>query len=40
MKALSNLTPHPVYEWVYYPHPSLLKRMEAIHAERKTRMEE
>lgn len=40
VKALSNLTPHPVYEWVYYSHPSLLKRMEAIHAERKTRMEE
>lgn len=30
VKALSNLTPHPVYEWVYYSHPSLLKRMGAI----------
>lgn len=30
VKALSNLTPHPVYEWVHYSHPSLLKRMDAI----------
>lgn len=30
VKALSNLTPHPVYEWVYYSHPSLLKRVAAI----------
>lgn len=30
VKALSNLTPHPVYEWVYYSHPSLLKRIRAI----------
>lgn len=30
VKALSNLTPHPVYEWVYYSHPSLLKRIKAI----------
>lgn len=30
VKALSNLTPHPVYEWVYYSHPSLLKRIGAI----------
>lgn len=30
VKALSNLTPHPVYEWVYYSHPSLLKRMKAV----------
>lgn len=30
VKALSNLTPHPVYEWVYYSHPSLLRRMAAI----------
>jgi hypothetical protein len=22
VKALSNLTPHPIYEWVYYSHPS------------------
>lgn len=30
VKALSNLTPHPVYEWVYYSHPSLLKRIGNI----------
>lgn len=30
VKALSNLTPHPIYEWVYYSHPSLLKRIKAI----------
>lgn len=30
VKALSNLTPHPLYEFVYYSHPSLLKRVAAI----------
>ncbi len=30
VKSLSNLTPHPLYEWVYYSHPSLLKRIKAI----------
>lgn len=30
VKALSNLTPHPWYEFVYYSHPSLLKRIEAV----------
>ena len=30
VKSLSNLTPHPLYEWVYYSHPSLLKRIRAI----------
>ena len=30
VKALSNLTPHPVYEAVYYSHPSLLKRIKGI----------
>lgn len=30
VKALSNLTPHPFYEFVYYSHPSLLKRIDAI----------
>ncbi len=30
VKALSNLTPHPIYEWVYYSHPSLLRRIKAI----------
>lgn len=41
VKALSDLTPHPLYEFVYYSHPSLLKRIRAIHrlqseAEKKT----
>lgn len=30
VQALSNLTPHPLYERVYYSHPSLLKRIHAI----------
>ncbi|MDY5488258.1 MAG: M48 family metallopeptidase [Butyricimonas virosa] len=30
VKSLSNLTPHPLYEYVYYSHPSLLKRIDAI----------
>lgn len=30
VKALSNLTPHPLYEWFHYSHPSLLKRIGAI----------
>lgn len=30
VKALGNLTPHPLYESVYYSHPSLLKRIAAI----------
>ncbi len=30
VKALSNLTPHPAYEAVYYSHPSLLKRIKGI----------
>lgn len=30
VKSLSNLTPHPLYEYIYYSHPSLLKRMAAI----------
>lgn len=33
VKSLSNLTPHPAYEWVYYSHPSLLKRIGAIRRE-------
>ena len=33
VKALSNLTPHPLYEYVYYSHPSLLKRVAAIKKE-------
>ena len=33
VKSLNNLTPHPAYEWVYYSHPSLLKRIGAIRQE-------
>jgi STE24 endopeptidase len=29
-KSLSNLTPHPLYEWYYYSHPSLLKRVQNL----------
>lgn len=29
-KSLSNLTPHPVYEWYYYSHPSLVKRIQNL----------
>lgn len=28
--SLSNLTPHPAYVFVYYSHPPLLKRLEAL----------
>lgn len=34
VKALSNLTPHPLYEFVYYSHPSLLKRITNIEKEK------
>ncbi len=34
VKALSNLTPHPAYEAVYYSHPSLLKRIRQIEKNR------
>lgn len=27
---LSNLTPHPVYEFVHYSHPGVLKRLDAL----------
>ena len=30
VKSLSNLTPHPLYECIYYSHPSLLKRIDAV----------
>lgn len=30
VQALSNLTPHPLYEYIHYSHPSLLKRIAAI----------
>lgn len=29
-KSLSNLTPHPLYEWYYYSHPSLAKRIQNL----------
>jgi STE24 endopeptidase len=28
---LSNLTPHPLYSRIYYSHPSLLEREQALH---------
>ena len=31
VKSLSNLTPDPLYVKVYYSHPTLLQRMEALH---------
>ncbi|MBN1375820.1 MAG: M48 family metalloprotease, partial [Dehalococcoidia bacterium] len=27
---LSNLTPHPFYTFLYYSHPPLIERIEAI----------
>lgn len=30
VNSLSNLTPHSVYEFVYYSHPSLLRRVNAL----------
>lgn len=27
---LSNLQPHPWYEFFYYSHPTILKRLEAL----------
>ena len=29
-KNLSNLTPHPFYVFLYYSHPPLLQRVQAI----------
>jgi STE24 endopeptidase len=29
-KNLSNLTPHPLYSWFYYSHPTLLERERAL----------
>ena len=29
-KNLSNLTPHPVYVWFHYSHPTLLQRIRAL----------
>ena len=31
VKALSNLTPHPLYVKVYYSHPTLLQRIAELH---------
>ncbi len=30
VSSLSNLTPHPVYVFFYYSHPSLLQRLKAL----------
>ncbi|HOJ63691.1 MAG TPA: M48 family metallopeptidase [Spirochaetota bacterium] len=30
VENLSNIYPHPFYEWFYYSHPSILKRIEAL----------
>jgi Zn-dependent protease with chaperone function len=27
---LSNLNPHPVYEFVHYTHPTVLKRLKEL----------
>jgi STE24 endopeptidase len=27
---LANLTPHPLYAWVYYTHPPLAERIERL----------
>jgi STE24 endopeptidase len=27
---LSNLRPHPAYEFFYYSHPTVLKRLKAL----------
>ena len=35
-KNLSNLTPHPLYSGVYYSHPTLLEREQALVARRTT----
>ena len=29
-KNLSNLTPHPLYVWINYSHPTLLQRIRAL----------
>jgi len=30
--SLSNLTPHPAYEFYHYSHPSLIKRIKNLRA--------
>ncbi len=32
-KNLSNLTPHPVYVFFHYSHPTLLQRIRALNNE-------
>ena len=32
VNSLSNLTPHPLYVKVYYSHPTLLQRIEALNS--------
>lgn len=39
-ESLSNLTPHPAYVKVYYSHPTLLQRIEALDAVDKKRGDE
>lgn len=34
VKSLSNLTPHPLYVFFHYSHPTLLQRKEIIEAEK------
>ena len=31
---LSNLTPHPAYEFFYYSHPTVLKRLKALESKK------
>ena len=31
-KNLSNLTPHPVYVFFHYSHPTLLQRIRALYS--------
>lgn len=35
ISSLSNLLPHKAYEFVYYSHPSLLRRLKAINGNKK-----
>lgn len=33
--SLSNLTPHPLYSFVHYSHPTLVERINAMRAHEK-----